>query len=153
MKSMTQNRHPNRQIGFTLIELMIVVAIVGILAAIVYPSYTEHVRRGNRAGAQASLMELAQLMERNFTRLGRYTTDTAGTAAPTLPFTTSPKDGGRAIYDLSLSAITATTYTLQATPRAGGPMAGDRCGNLTLNSAGLKGQSGAGATTADCWRR
>ncbi|WP_278438976.1 type IV pilin protein [Pseudomonas oryzihabitans] len=152
MKSMTQNRHPNRQIGFTLIELMIVVAIVGILAAIAYPSYTEHVRRGNRADAQASLMELAQLMERNFTRLGRYTTDTAGTAAPTLPFTTSPKDGGRAIYDLSLSAITATTYTLQAAPRAGGSMAGDRCGSLTLTNTGLKGQA-AGATTADCWRR
>ena len=97
-------------------------------------------------------MELAQLMERNYTRLGRYTTDVAGTAAPTLPLTTSPKDGGRAIYDLSLSAVTATSYTLQAAPRAGGPMAGDRCGSLTLTNTGLKGQA-TGATTADCWRR
>ncbi len=148
------NKWPNppKQTGFTLIELMIVVAIVGILAAIAYPSYQEHIRRANRADAQASLMELAQFMERNYTRLGRYTTDAAGTA-PALPFTTAPKDGVRLVYDLSLSAVTATDYTLQATPRAGGPMAGDRCGNLTLNSAGLKGQSGAGATTADCWRR
>ncbi|MDQ7914927.1 type IV pilin protein [Pseudomonas sp. 102515] len=151
MKSITQNRHSNRQRGFTLIELMIVVAIVGILAAIAYPSYQEHIRRANRADAQASLMELAQFMERNYTRLGRYTTDTAGTA-PTLPFATAPKDGGRAIYDLSLSAVTATSYTLQAAPRAGGPMAGDRCGSLTLTNTGLKGQA-TGATTADCWRR
>jgi type IV pilus assembly protein PilE len=151
MKSITQNRHSNRQRGFTLIELMIVVAIVGILAAIAYPSYQEHIRRANRADAQASLMELAQFMERNYTRLGRYTTDTTGTA-PTLPFATSPKDGGRAIYDLSLSTVTATSYTLQAAPRAGGPMAGDRCGSLTLTNTGLKGQA-TGATTADCWRR
>ncbi|MCI1010624.1 type IV pilin protein [Pseudomonas oryzihabitans] len=144
--------NPPKQTGFTLIELMIVVAIVGILAAIAYPSYQEHIRRANRADAQASLMELAQFMERNYTRLGRYTTDTAGTA-PTLPFTTSPKDGGRAIYDLSLSAVTATDYTLQAAPRADGSMVGDRCGNLTLTNAGLKGQSGTGVTTADCWRR
>lgn len=142
----------SRETGFTLIEIMIVVAIVGILAAIAYPSYMEHVRRGNRADAQASLMELTQFMERNYTRLGRYTTDAAGTTAPTLPFATSPKDGSRAIYDLGLGTVTTTTYTLQASPSAGGTMVGDRCGTLTVTNTGLRGQA-AGATGADCWRR
>ncbi|MDT3718953.1 type IV pilin protein [Pseudomonas oryzihabitans] len=148
----TRAASPAHLHGFTLIEIMVVVAIVGILAAIAYPSYSEYVRRGNRADAQASLMELAQFMERNYTRTGRYTQDAAGNTAPVLPFLTSPKDGNRAIYDLSLATVTTTTYTLQATPRAGGAMAGDRCGNLTINNTGLRGQTGT-ANNADCWRR
>ncbi|KUM40104.1 type IV pilin protein [Pseudomonas sp. EpS/L25] len=139
--------------GFTLIEVMIVVAIVGILAAIAYPSYMEHVRKGYRADAEASLTELSQFMERAFTGLGRYTSDAAGSTAPTLPFASSPKDSSRAVYDLSLSNVSTTGYTLQATPRANGPMAADRCGSLTLTNTGLKGQTGANVTTADCWRR
>lgn len=69
MPSSNKWPHRPRQTGFTLIELMTVVAIVGILAAIAYPSYQEHIRRANRADAQASLMELAQFMERSYTRL------------------------------------------------------------------------------------
>ena len=135
--------------GFTLIELMIAVAVVGILAAIAYPSYQEHVRKARRADAQTALLELAQFMERHYTANGRYLT-TAG-AAPVLPFDAAPKDGATKYYDLSFTATpTASSYTLRAVPK--GAMAGDACGTLTLSNTGAKGQA-AGATLAECWRR
>src|SRR5690606_38472416 len=77
--------------GFTLIEVMIVVAIIGILAAIAYPSYQDHVRKSRRADAQTALLELAQFMERHYTTNGRYLT--SANAAPALPFSEAPKDG------------------------------------------------------------
>ena len=136
--------------GFTLIEVMIVVAIIGIIAAIGYPSYQEHVRKTKRADAQSALMELAQFMERYYTANGRYLT--SANAAPTLPFTEAPKDGASKSYNLAFAASspTANSYTLQATPK--NSMAGDKCGTLTLTNTGAKGQA-VGATMADCWRR
>lgn len=133
--------------GFTLIEVMIVVVIIGILAAIAYPSYQEHVRKSKRADAQASLMELSQFMERYYSANGKYVT--AANVAPGLPFTSSPKDGTGANYNLALSNVTAFAYTLTAT--ATGSMAGDKCGNLTLTHTGVKGSSAGDAK--DCWRR
>lgn len=133
--------------GFTLIEVMIVVVIIGILAAIAYPSYQEHVRKSKRADAQASLMELSQFMERYYSANGKYRT--AANAAPTLPFASTPRSGGAANYNLALSAISDFGYTLTATPA--GSMAGDSCGNLTLTHTGVKGSSAGNA--ADCWRR
>lgn len=137
--------------GFTLIELMIVVAITGILAAIAYPSYQEHIRKTRRADAQTALMELSQFMERHYTANGRYLN--ADATAPTLPFTEAPKDGATKYYDVGFPAGTAPTanaYTLQAVPK--GAMAGDVCGTLTLTNTGAKGQA-AGQTQATCWRR
>lgn len=77
-----------RQVGFTLIELMITVAIVGILVAIAYPSYMEYVRSAKRGDAQADLVELSQWMERQFTVNGLYTVSGAN---PVLPFSKSRK--------------------------------------------------------------
>ena len=123
--------------GMTLIELMIVVAVVGILAAVAYPSYQEHIRKARRADAQTALMELAQFMERYYTSNGTY----VGAA---LPFTEAPKDGGAKFYDLEFSAgPAASTYTLRASPKSA-----DACENLTLTHTGAK-----GAAKADCWRR
>lgn len=139
-----------RQKAFTLIELMIVVAVIGILAAIAYPSYQEHVRKARRADAQTALMELSQHMERYFTAKGTYLN---GTAAPALPYSESPKEGsGTKFYNLGFASgsPTATTYVLQAVPKNG--MANDKCGTLTLSNTGLKGQATT-ATTAECWRR
>ncbi len=123
--------------GFTLLELMITVAIIGILAAVAYPSYLESVASGRRTDAQANLVALAQHMERHFTETANYNT-------AVLPYTESPRDGADKFYDLVVTASTATTYTLQATRKNG--MVGDRCGNMTVNNIGQK-----VAGQADCW--
>lgn len=138
--------------GFTLIELMIVVAVIAILAAVAYPSYQDSVRKSRRADAKAVLTELAQWMERNYTEAHRYDQNKAGAAIDTaaLPFDKAPKDGNDTYYNITV-ATGANTFTLTATPA--NAQAGDKCGSLTLNQAGQKGVTGAaaGVTAADCW--
>lgn len=133
--------------GFTLIELMITVAIVAILASIAYPSYQNQVRASARNAAQADMMELAQWMERRFTtNLCYHRSDNNCAAAPdvVLPFGQSPRTGA-ARYALNLvPAPTATTYVIQAVPQ--GAQLNDNCGTLTLNHLGVR-----GAAQANCW--
>ena len=138
-------------LGFSLIELMVVVALVGVLAAIAYPSYQDFIRRGHRSQAVSVLNENAQFMERNFSEANRYDQNSAGTAI-VLPFNRSPKEG-TATYGITLDAgtLTATTYTLVATPIAGGIMQADSCGALTLNHLGQKGVGGL--DVASCWNK
>lgn len=141
-----------RNEGFTLIELIIAVAIVGILAAIAYPTYVDSVRKARRAEARATLIELAQWMERNYTMAHRYDQNPAGAPINTaaLPFKEAPKDGTPKVYDLTVTAPNANSFTLRAVPK--GAQAGDKCGTLTLNQAGQRGVEGAvGMTAADCW--
>jgi type IV pilus assembly protein PilE len=127
---------------------MIVVAIVGILAAVALPSYTEYVKRGNRASARAALMEAQQFMERFYAVNSRYTTDAAGTTSPDLPARLQNVPTELPRYTLSLSAPSLNSYTLTATPIVGTT---DRCANLTLTSTGVKGTSSA-LGVAECWR-
>lgn len=135
------------QTGFTLIELMITVAIIGILASIAYPSYMQYVQRANRAEARAMLLENAQFLERNFTTANRYDQTSAGTTinSAALPRTQSP-ESGTARYNITLSAIASQSFTLSAAPT--GSMTGDACGTLTLTNTGVQ---GAGGSVADCW--
>lgn len=130
--------------GFTLIELMVVVAVIAILATIAYPSYRDSVRKARRAQAKADLVEYAALAERFRTANNTY-------VGFTLPETVSPReDGATAQYNLTPAAAftDANTFTITATPNGG--QAADRCGTLSLNQAGVKTETGI-ATLSECW--
>lgn len=139
-----------RSTGFTLIELMVVVAVVAILGAIAYPSYQAHINKSRRADAQVGLVELAQFMERHYTSNGGYLSGGNTGGAPTLPFTSTPKGSGNSFYALSLSEVSAQAYVLQAVPE--NAMSGDKCGTLTLSHTGVRGQA-AGLSLRECWGR
>lgn len=128
--------------GFSLIEVMIVVAIVGILAAVAYPSYQQYIRRANRADAQAAMLEVAQWMERRFTTSQRYA-PADGNFTASLPFAQSPRTGGARYNLTAVVGGTGQTFTLTATP-AGGQV-GDDCGVMTIN------QQGATTPAVGCW--
>jgi type IV pilus assembly protein PilE len=129
--------------GFTLIELMVVVAVVAILASIAIPAYHDSVRKGRRGQAKADLVELAQTLERHYTVHGRYDTNRDGSAYA-LPFTSSPKTGTQN-YTLAAAARTQTTFQLTATPVAGTDQARDVCGTLSIDHAGVKAATGGTA--------
>ena len=122
------------QRGFTLIELMIVVAIIGILAGIAWPSYQDHVKSTRRADAQGALMGLAQALERHFTTNGTYAGAADGNGVPTIFATEAPLDGGTKFYNLRITSADSSSYVIQAQPKNG--QVGD--GNLQLKSSGEK---------------
>jgi type IV pilus assembly protein PilE len=125
--------------GFTLIELMIVVAIVGILAAIAYPSYTEYVKRTHRAEIASLLSEQTQALERWFTRKGTYK-EIQGLSA------------GNSFYRIE-SVINPTDFTLTATPIPTSMMNADKCGNFVITNTGARSNTGNTATVKECWGR
>ena len=104
--------------GFSLIELLIVMAIVAIIGTLAYPSYRDNVTAARRADAQSVLLEAAQYMERFYTENNRYDQDSGGTAVA-LPaaLAQSPRDGATKYYDISVQASSSSTYTLRATPK------------------------------------
>ena len=156
------------QFGFTLIELMITVAIIGILASIAIPSYQDSVSKSRRADVKGVLVNLANAMERRFTQTNSYCDGGGGAGAALANCGGAGLDTGTpagigfavpnetaAFYTVTISQITnidATTtqgggYTLSAAPT--GAQANDKCGTLTLTHTGNKGNSSG--TLAECW--
>ena len=139
-------RTRQKERGFTLLELMITVAVIAILASVAYPSYTEYVAKSRRATAIGLLQQSQQWMERFYTENYRYDQNTAGTLvtdASQFPawFSVSPKPGdGSPIYDIAIDSATLQRdrYKVTATRKSGTNMANDRCGNYTLDQYGRK---------------
>lgn len=146
-------RHVSQK-GFTLIEIMIVVAILGILAAIAFPSYQEYVRRAARAEARAAMLQMAQLQERNFTDRGSYAAVDSTSTAPWLAsnFFSGSSFASRK-YDITVavaavSSPTPNTFVITATSTNG--FSDPSCGNLTLDNSGTRGNTSG--TVANCWK-
>nr|WP_245217527.1 type IV pilin protein [Rheinheimera maricola] len=133
----------SKQSGFTLIEAMIAVAIVGIVAAIAYPSYVNYIIGTNRAAAKACLTEMSQSMERGYTAAFSY----EGLALPAIQCIDDLDER----YVFSLSNQAARTFTATATPK--GVQTRDECGPLTLTQAGARGANGSFdvAVVRTCW--
>lgn len=136
--------------GFTLIELMVVVAIVGILAAIAYPSYINYITRANRTEAKTMLFDYAQRMERCYTQTNTY----AGCPDNTTFFgsETWPRTSENGHYSIAKPAdpdLTATYFEFTAAPQGTQASNDNQCGDFTYDSRGVK--DATGSLGADCW--
>ncbi|GLH39813.1 MULTISPECIES: type IV pilin protein [Pseudomonas] len=127
--------------GFTLIEIMIVIAIIGIILTISIPSYNEYVKKGRRAEVVSLLSEQAQTLERFYTRNNVYTGVTGLST-------------GNDFYTIT-PTLTDQTFVLTAIRKTGSAMATDKCGDFTLTNTGVRSMNNAttGVTTKDCWGR
>jgi type IV pilus assembly protein PilE len=144
-------RFARSQAGMSLIELMVTISIVGILAAIAYPSYTQSVAKSKRRAAEACLSNMATHMERYYTSNLRYCVDADSDGAcdsssftvPSLECSSAANTGGDYNYSITVGL---STYTLQAAPQSAQASRDARCGTLSLTQSGAK-----SASASDCW--
>ena len=140
-----------KQKGFTLVELMVVLAIVAILAAISYPSYQTYILKGGRADGKAKLSEVMSAQERFFSQNQRYTVDLSSNAGLSYGVDPIPSTEGR--YNISAAAcpgaVIGNCVELTAT-RIGAQLPDVDCGNLTLDSRGTRNRTGTDPLQS-CW--
>jgi type IV pilus assembly protein PilE len=135
-----QSKYISKQLGFTLVELLITVAIVGILAGVAYPSYTDYVTRSNRSEAQRELMRFANLQEQVFVDSRSYASDMKGLGESTVKINTASKN-----YRIMVSAQTTTSFTLKAVAK-NNQVNDTGCTNLKIDHLGTK-------TPSACWEK
>ena len=133
-----------RNVGVTLMELMMVMTVISILAAIAIPSYRGYALRASRADGKAAVLSMAGALERCFTRFNAYNNAGCGITTSNVPSTEGK-------YLVSATFPTATTFTVSAVPQ--GTQAKDTgCGTLTMNQANVRSKSGS-KSVAECWGR
>jgi len=145
------------KMGFTLIELMIAIAVIAVLAAVVYPSYLSQIRKSGRSDAKVALSDAAQRLQRCFTTTSTYK-PAAGTCTVVDSLTgssgVSSTKGDYVVKLVNDTSYTATTYTLQATPATGSRQVQDTsCAKFTLTHTGVRGATNSSSvdTTSSCW--
>jgi type IV pilus assembly protein PilE len=135
-------KHTTRQLGFTLIEVLVAMACVAVLVTVAWPSYQSLVERSQRAQARTALLQAAHWLERAASANGSYPANTD------IPASVLQVEGRR--YQLQVTS-TPQSYNLSALPI--GSQSADACGTLTLNHLGLRGVQGASQSAAQCWSR
>jgi len=143
-----------RQNGITLIELMVVVAIIAIISSFAYPSYMRYVIKTKRSVAQNALLQIADRQQQFFMDNKSFAADMTNLGFPTNPYVVDDNGSstvagdGDAVYSLSLSNVTTTTWTVTAAPLHGQLSRDTYCGSLSITQAGAKGKTGS---SDDCW--
>ncbi len=135
--------------GFTLVELMIVVAVVALLSAVAVPTYQTSVRKARRADARAALAVTAQMMERFATEQGANGYRTAMLSDVGGPTVIAKASSDNGYYQLSFTNLTATAYTMRAVPQGG--QVADDCATFTLDERGVRGLVGSAKPVSECW--
>ena len=147
-------KNANKQGGITLMELMIVVAIISIVSAIAYPNYTRFVAKSKRASSVSVMLQVADRQQQFFMDNKRYATDMTSLGYEANPIminddgTVVAAGDSKRTYELSFQSASAMAYTILATPQLHQATSDYGCGALTMTEAGVKGQSGA---SDNCW--